>query len=893
MANVTYDDRSFLIDGRRIWLVSGSVHYFRIPHELWRDRLLKAKRAGLNCISTYVAWNFHESQEGEWDFSGDKDIVEFVRLANELGLYVILRPGPYICGEWDFGGLPAWLTTKTGIAYRTSNAVYTHYYDKYFRQILPKLAELQITRGGNIVLVQNENEYFMTTSPDRLNYLEFINTLFRRGGFDIPIISCNLFSTPAVPETIECANGWGNEVQLLKKLRLKQPNAPLLMTEYWCGWFDCWGSGHHTRDARQVARRAMEILGCGSQYNLYMFHGGTNFEFWGSRLSCSDSSYQTTSYDFDAPIAEGGGLTEKYYSLRLVNMFARQFGSSLAGMKMDPPGVSVHDSTNVLNLSGPSGRWAVISNGGNEQIKTAKISLPEGEDLEVTLEPLGATAVPVGVRLADECRLDYANLMPLGFFSSNHGKKVLVFHAPAGWDGLVCVNGSKINSKIPAGDEPKIIETDEVLVVFINSDLAKRTWLLDDKLIFGPDFVGENEEQIRIASAATQYAWLSLSESQLRHKKLKPAATRKARAPQLRPWKRISVCMEPAAKDMEWKSISGPHDVDSLGINHGYLWYRLEIDQPRLKKRYLFLPECEDRAIVYLNGNLVGTWGRGEGATRQPMPAQFKRGKNVIVMLVDNLGRVNFGPRLGEQKGLYGHVFDAKGLRTTKFKLAPMESFPKRVIPRQQQHMLAMLEKLPVWKAELSVPLTKVAPVHISFADIPNSVAVLCNDRTAGFFNSAENNFGDVTLGNELVKGKNIIRLILWGDVDPKSLEKVKFFSLNECISEKAAWSYRPWDVPVEGGPIVGKDRPAWYMSKFRYSPADKPLFLNITSAKKGQVLLNGRNIGRHWNVGPQEKYFLPECWLKDENELLIFDEQGAIPSRSSLCFCPKGPFGQ
>ena len=140
MPEVTYDERSFLIDGRRVWLVSGEVHYFRTPSGLWRDRLLKAKRAGLNCVCTYIAWNFHEPVEGQWQQGPDYDIAEFVGTAQELGLYVILRPGPYICAEWDMGGLPSWLGSKSGMVYRTSNAAFMHYFDKYFRQILPPLA---------------------------------------------------------------------------------------------------------------------------------------------------------------------------------------------------------------------------------------------------------------------------------------------------------------------------------------------------------------------------------------------------------------------------------------------------------------------------------------------------------------------------------------------------------------------------------------------------------------------------------------------------------------------------------------------------------------------------------------------------------------------------------
>ncbi len=249
-----------------------------------------------------MAWNYHELAEGKWDFTGDRNVAAFITLAGEMGLYVILRPGPYICSEWDFGGLPAYLTTKSGIAYRTSNATFTHYFDKYFRQLLPRLADLQITRNGKIILIQNENEYSYTTMPDRLAYLEFISQLIRRAGFDIPIIHCNWGSEPALGDSIEALNGWGSEIAQDQGIRQRQPNAPVLWTEFWPGWFDAWGTPHPTKSPRETTRRAMEILGGGGQVNYYMFHGGTNFGFWGSRLmSNGDGAYQTTSYDSDAP----------------------------------------------------------------------------------------------------------------------------------------------------------------------------------------------------------------------------------------------------------------------------------------------------------------------------------------------------------------------------------------------------------------------------------------------------------------------------------------------------------------------------------------------------------------------------------------------------------------
>ena len=887
MPTVRYDDRSYSVDDRRIWLTSGSIHYFRIPAELWRDRLLKAKRAGLNCVQTYAAWNVHESVEGRWDFEGDADVAAFVELAGELGMYVILRPGPYICAEWDFGGLPAWLAAKSGISYRTTNATYMHYFDKYLGQLLPRLAEMQVTRGGNIILIQNENEYYYTTMPDRQNYCEFINQLFRRSGFEIPIITCNMLTEPLVPDTVECVNTWNRGVQELKRLRELQGGAPMLVTEFWAGWFDYWGRPHQTKDPAETARRALEILGCGSQFNYYMWHGGTNFAFWGSRLSANEAAYQTTSYDYDAPLAEGGGITEKYHLTKLVNMLSTHFGQVFAQARMERPGVTVHDGTQAFNLTGPNGRMAVISNNGREDITSAAVSLPNGKDMEVSLEPIGAVAVPVDVRLGAETVLDYANLMPLGIF----GERNLLLHGPAGWEGRISINGQEIRHRVPAGETAELIEHCGRKIVLLNTGLARRTWELDGALLIGPAFVGETADDITPAPGTTQYQLLS-PEGELTQRKLKPSPTRKPTAPRLGAFTRIRVCEEPMGTDLEWHKLDRPKDMAALGISHGYGWYRLAVDSSKAVRRYLFLPECEDRAQVYVNRQWAGTWGRGTDAAREPMSVPFKRGPNDLVFLVDNLGRDNFGAKLGQPKGLCGHIWDARPLRLKKFKLTSGAEFARRMVPRIMSHMIPQFQAGPLWTAEVVIPLPKIHPVHLSYTNLPHDLILLCNGRQAGFYPNS-GGYGQVTLANELKKGSNKLTLLLRGEVEPKSLENVKAHALLECISGEGKWSYRQWEVPVGEGRVVGKDLPAWYRARFKYSQTSVPLFLKINGAKKGQVYLNGHNVGRFWNIGPQQLYYLPEPWLAAENELLIFDEQGRIPSGSRLAFLPAGPYHQ
>lgn len=887
MPTVTYNDRSFLVDDKPIWLSSGEVQYFRIPAACWPDRLLKARRGGLNCVSTPIAWDFHEPVEGKWDFSGDRDIEEFVHLAAELGLYVILRPGPYIGADRNFGGLPGWLTTKGGISYRTSNAAFTHYTDKYLGQVLPRLADLQVTRGGNIILIQSEHCYRMTTMPDRRSYLEFISQLFRRSGFDIPIINCNDFTDPPAPNSIECASAGDDVVGRLNCLVERQPARPLMLSQYCPQNADSWGRKRESVAPDEAARGMLEAIGCGAQVNYYVYCGGTNFDFGAGRLADGDDSFGITSYDMDAPVAEGGGLSETFYTTRLVNLTATHMGRFLTGAIMPAAGVRLTEGTDVLNTSGPAGRWAVVTNHGWRQVKTAEVELPEGPKLQVPLEPLGAAVVPMDLMLNEEADLDYANITPLGFFD----EKYLLLHAPAGFEARLSINTKPLVEKVPAGDEPKLIELEGVTVVLLSSDLAMRTWPMEECIVFGPEFVGETEEDL-FWGRAKQVTLLSLADGKITRKKAKPPAGQKSSPPRLGKWTRILVCNEPLDEEqLQWQKLDKPRHADRLGVHSGYLWYRAEIEQPRAKKRKLMLPGCEDRAILFHNGELAGVWGRGPGATRAPMEVPFKRGRNVLTLLVDNLGRFADGSRLGEPKGLFGHVWDAQPLRTGKFRIKQAEGFNKRIVPRSLASHLNELQRLPVYTAEMDMTLKTVSPVHMSVRDVPHHFAVLCNERTVGFFPADGRNFADMTLGSELKKGKNRLTVLLWGDVDASALEGVKLHLLQENMTESAKWSFRPWTVPHESGRVVGKNMPAWYRSRFKTDEPDRPLFLHVVGARKGQILLNGHNVGRFWTTGPQEDYYLPGCLLKEENELLLFEEFGNIPTGSRLVYRDHGPF--
>ncbi|KAI4458754.1 beta-galactosidase related [Holotrichia oblita] len=325
----------FLLNNKPITLYSGALHYFRVHPSYWRDRLRKLRAANLNCVETYFCWNLHNPEPDVYDFgSGGSDfeaflnIEEFLKIAREEDLLVIARPGPYICAEWDFGGLPSWLLQDPEIKLRTSDEKYMKYVDRYFAKLLQILAEYQFTRNGPIIAFQIENEYGNVKEKDKpidTKYLELLRDLYKRNDIVELLFTSDTPSngnSGSIPDVLYTANFQDDPEKEFRILKTYQPDQPLMVMEYWTGWFDHWTEKHHTRSNEAFSDVFNRILTYPASVNMYMFHGGTNWGFLnGANLQISttdNSSYQpdTSSYDYDAPLAENGDYTDKYYSVK-------------------------------------------------------------------------------------------------------------------------------------------------------------------------------------------------------------------------------------------------------------------------------------------------------------------------------------------------------------------------------------------------------------------------------------------------------------------------------------------------------------------------------------------------------------------------------------------------
>ncbi|MEQ2793924.1 beta-galactosidase [Phocaeicola massiliensis] len=318
-------DKTFLLDGKPFLIKAAEMHYTRIPAEYWEHRIQMCKALGMNTICIYAFWNIHEQKEGEFDFKGQNDIAAFCRLAQKHGMYIMLRPGPYVCSEWEMGGLPWWLLKKKDIKLRTNDAYFLERTKLFMNEIGKELADLQVSRGGNIIMVQVENEYGAYATDKE--YIANIRDIVKGAGFtDVPLFQCDWSSTfqrnglDDLVWTINFGTGANIDAQF-KKLQEARPNAPLMCSEFWSGWFDHWGRKHETRDAETMVSGIKDMLDRHISFSLYMTHGGTTFGHWGGANSPAYSA-MCSSYDYDAPISEAGWATPKYYKLREMMQYA-------------------------------------------------------------------------------------------------------------------------------------------------------------------------------------------------------------------------------------------------------------------------------------------------------------------------------------------------------------------------------------------------------------------------------------------------------------------------------------------------------------------------------------------------------------------------------------------
>jgi beta-galactosidase len=309
----------FLLDGQPFQILSGEMHYARVPRPYWRRRMRLMKAMGLNALTTYVFWNLHEPKPGEFDFTGNLDIAAFIRTAQEEGLWVILRPGPYICSEWEFGGFPAWLLAAPPMRVRSADPRFLQAASLYMQRVGRELAPLQIAHGGPIIMVQVENEYGSFDSDK--TYLRAVRQMIVDAGFDALLYTADgsqKLAEGTLPDVLSAINFGASDSPEVEFAPFEsfRKDVPKMCGEFWVGWFDAWGQKHHSVGVDQVTAGLEWMLSHGISVNLYMFHGGTTFGWMNGANRYEAYTADISSYDYDSPVDEAGRPTPKFFALR-------------------------------------------------------------------------------------------------------------------------------------------------------------------------------------------------------------------------------------------------------------------------------------------------------------------------------------------------------------------------------------------------------------------------------------------------------------------------------------------------------------------------------------------------------------------------------------------------
>jgi hypothetical protein len=861
MASVTFDGQSLTVDSRRIWLVSGTLYYARIPRELWRDRIRSARLAGLNCICVPVFWNVHEPQRGVFRFDGEADLHAFIRLIADEGMSVILRPGPFVGSGWDMGGLPAWLLDGQPIKLREADPLFMQAVAHYFEQVMEHVRDLLVTadKPGPIVMAQVEHEWLCGNDEQAEDYLGQLVRFLRESGCNVPFVSANNL-WQQVSGTID---GWIGREHLLtncRQLRVIRPDAPALVTSLFTGGIETWTGPTHRVSSDELVRSIIDASAAGAMVNLEPICGGTNFGFRGGRLLGGDDRFVATSFDGDAPISETGERTAKFTAIKRVCTFLSQFHDVFSHIHPHVHHAAAETGLSVVQQSGAHGNVVFITRDGDVDTQQIEIATPHGQSLPVFFGNDRVAWLLLSARLGGVATLDLTNLRPWAFLN----RKMLVLFGPAGTPGLISLDSTLHSITVPTGSEPLVFKHDAITVVVLNEQQV------DAAVIEGG--------QLRLEGKGGAAVFEHSGEA----KRVKSEVRPKLTPPKLGKWDVASLAAYATGKAPRFATLDGPKSLEACGVDYGYGWYRLRLKRKKAGKVNLMIPRAADRLHLYTDGKLRGILGVGHGATLEPLTVNLAAGDNDVVFLADNLGRFAEGLALDRPSGIFGPVLDVKELKLGK---PAITSEPRADVFALRGFVpgASTDDRGPYPRVTWTVNLASKEPLVLTLTGPRPRSVVLLNGTPIGF--DLDHAMTTTLLLDGVKKGANRITLAHIETSDGKPIDAT-LHQATEVLSTTGSWWYARWQMPDASA--FGSDRtadaPAFFRATFPLESTARPLLAEITGGTKGQIYLNGHNIGRYVGAGRKTKsprsYYLPEPWLKvGENELIVFDEHGKSPA--------------
>ena len=853
MASIQFDKNSWIIDGNRVFIKSAAVHYFRLPRAEWDELLDKVKRAGCNCIETYIPWNWHEEVEGVWDFTNDKDLEAFLKMCAERNLYVILRPGPYICAEWDFGGLPWWLSAKENMKYRCYDEPFLHYVDRYFDELVPRMLPHLITNTGTVIMVQVENEFQALGKPDK-KYMEYLRDGLITRGINVPLVTCY----GGVEGAVEFRNFWSHAEEHAKILDERFEGQPKGVLEFWVGWFEKWGGPKANQKTAGLLEKALyELLREGfTAINYYMFFGGTNFDHWGGR-TIGEHTFMITSYDYDAPLTEFLKETPKYQVIKRVHSFIDWVEPILTNPSAIEKCSTLPEGMHGKTLHGKAGSITFLSNSLPERAIHKFYSQEDQYELNITIEPDGILPVVRNVK-AGKLAGKTVKISALTAYSTGFSNNIgTVYHETGQQSSLV-------------------LQVKDVDDLTIFCPFPQRYEKLSNGEFQFTLFHGSKPQVISIKDRKNECFEIIVNDRKTVETDSENNDAKAQVSFSIADWYRAPEKMDDS---FSRKSVK-PLDFSKFGQWSGYLSYTAQFESREACQKTLILPRIEDPARVFLNNQYIGLVN-DLGAASIELPVQ--KGNNIIRFLVQNMGRYNFTQALGEPKGisespsLDGLVVDllngwkVEGIgKTHSLKNVPEiegrisllnefvndQGFDKAILVGEGIQRLRLNEGVPVRLMVNETAWNRFeAPYGVA------DVSHLLNDG-----------FNQFEFDGQGFKGISKIKLYLYKEANQINYWKMQSAAL---LTEPNEWKKINQLVSTD------KVEPCWYKTTFTtsFQPADGiKVKMRLDGLSKGTFWVNGFCLGRYWQIGPQEEYKIPASILKQENELIIFDEEGCPP---------------
>ena len=909
MPAVNFDGKTLSIDGRRLWIVSGSLHFQRFPRETWAERIHAARLAGLNTIETPIFWNRIEPRPGAFDFKGDNDVRHFLTLVHQAGMHAIIRPGPFVGAGWDLGGLPTWLLSQDAVSLRAPNQPFLEAAGRYITALSKQVKDLQANSagGGPIILIQNESHWTCDDPDAASGYLGELARYLREAGLTLPRINANNL-WQGVEGEIDGWTGEGEMFAIMRQLGAVRPDQPRIVVDFGPVRRPRFGeNAPDPIDPWVLQRQLGEILASCGQFNLSTFACGTAPGFWAGQSPRGEHTMLAPSQELNAALDEHGRPTPVYHAVRRLASFASSFARVLANHAPDTPPIVIDPAPRedairartITHTRGSQGSVLFIFSPPKSKPGTLPLLMPDGSTLPV---PLGAQQVHwclLDTHLTGRAVLDYSTLCPLFFAGTT-----LVVFGPAGATGSVSINGTPVELEVPKGRRPVTTRVDEITIAVVSEELADETFHHD-----GTVFVG-------VAGLTTDFQ--PLPGSSKTHTEIAPdgavsAVTTKApddappaRLPQINieTWEAAPADAHIDGSSPRFAQINGPAELPALGAPQGYGWYRVNLRSGATRRIKLGAPEMDDRAQVFLDAQPVGVLGRGPGA-EDTLPLSLKKGTHTLTVLADNMGYPSGGSLMHYRKGLSGHLVETGSFRTPKPKLQTSEPFD---LLAWRTPLFGVREGDTTHPSRIAWAFThrKHTPLYFTLPPIPARTLVLLNGDPVDFIDA--NQSRTIYLSeHQLRRGKNDLELALHTDEgDGPAAEarvneilatasNIKFTEAASPATDKGDWAFAKWEAPGENeyqevakSNLAKRNTPCWWRAFFN-APAERvAVSLDLSGMTKGVVFLNGHNLGRYFSqtsagkkVPPQLPMPLPRPYLKEKgNELVIFDEHGGNPGR-------------